>query len=75
MARLAMKLEPLNESATVRRPKALREDPDKRPSEDDLVRQHLGPRGVPGAPDPARMTPERRKKTPLLDDIPPEHTK
>jgi len=28
-------------------------------SEDDF-----GPRGVPGAPDPAKMTPQREKKTP-----------
>jgi len=57
------------------RPKAARGDPDKRPSEDDLARAQLGPRGVPGAPDPARMTPERRKKTPRFHDIPPEHPK
>jgi hypothetical protein len=57
------------------RPKAARDDPDTRPSEDDLARAHLGPRGVPGAPDPVRMTPERPKKTPRFDDIPPEHPK
>jgi hypothetical protein len=57
------------------RPKALRDDPDQRRSEDDRAREHLGPRGVPGAPDPARMTPERRKKTPTQPDIPPEYTK
>ena len=33
-------------------------------SEDDIQRAQLGPRGVPGAPDPARMTPQRDKKTP-----------
>ena len=33
-------------------------------SEDDIQRAQLGPRGVPGAPDPARMTPQRAKKTP-----------
>jgi hypothetical protein len=33
-------------------------------SEDDLQRAQLGPRGVPGQPDPARMTPQRAKKTP-----------
>jgi hypothetical protein len=32
-------------------------------SEDDLQREQLGPRGVPGAPDPAKMTPQREKKT------------
>jgi hypothetical protein len=70
-----MKGEPRDDGATVRRPKALRDDPDKRPSEDDLARQDLGPRGIPGASDPVRMTPERRKKTPPFDDIPPEHPK
>jgi hypothetical protein len=61
--------------ALVPRPKALRDDPDKRPSEDDRVRAHLGPRGVPGAPDPVRMTAEPRKKTSPFHDIPPEHPK
>jgi hypothetical protein len=38
-------------------------EPEK--SEDDIQRELLGPRGVPGAPDPAKMTPQRAKKTPL----------
>jgi hypothetical protein len=33
-------------------------------SEDDIQREQLGPRGVPGAPDPAKMTAQRDKKTP-----------
>ena len=33
-------------------------------SEDDLQREQLGPRGIPGAPDPAKMTPQRAKETP-----------
>ena len=37
-------------------------EPEK--SEDDIQRELLGPRGVPGAPDPAKMTPQRAKKTP-----------
>lgn len=43
-----------------------RKNPDEedRPTEDDLSRQKLGPRGVPGGEDPARMTPQREKKTP-----------
>jgi hypothetical protein len=41
-------------------------------SEDDLQREQLGPRGVPGAPDPDRMTPQREKKTP--NHIEPGHT-
>ena len=40
--------------------------------EDDIQREQLGPRGVPGAPDPARMTPQRKKKTPENAD--PGHT-
>ena len=35
-----------------------------RPTEDELQRARLGPRGVPGEPDPAKMTPQRDKKTP-----------
>ena len=41
-------------------------------SEDDIQREQLGPRGVPGAPDPASMTPQRKKKTPETGD--PGHT-
>jgi hypothetical protein len=33
-------------------------------SEDDIQREQLGPRGVPGKADPAKMTPQRDKKTP-----------
>jgi hypothetical protein len=35
-------------------------------SEDDIQRDQLGPRGVPGAPDPAKMTPQRAKKHPSI---------
>jgi len=35
-----------------------------RPTEDDLARAKLGPRGVPGEKDTAQMTPQREKKTP-----------
>jgi hypothetical protein len=37
---------------------------DDRPTEDDLARQKLGPRGVPGEPDPAKMTPQQKKNMP-----------
>jgi hypothetical protein len=37
---------------------------DDRPSEDDIARKKLGPRGIPGEPSPAKMTPQREKKTP-----------
>lgn len=40
-------------------------EPEK--SEDDIQRELLGPRGVLGAPDPAKMTPQRAKKTPLYN--------
>ncbi|CAL79130.1 hypothetical protein BRADO5454 [Bradyrhizobium sp. ORS 278] len=45
-------------------------EPDR--SEDDIQRDQLGPRGVPGGQDPAKMTPQRDKKTP--DDVDPGHT-
>ncbi len=48
-------------------------DPDQWPSEDDLARDRLGPRGVPQDADPTRMTPARDKKTPKGDSA-PEHT-
>ncbi len=37
-------------------------------SEDDIQREQLGPRGAPGAKDPAKMTPQRDKKTPKQVD-------
>ena len=35
-----------------------------RETEDQIARRKLGPRGVPGEPDPAEMTPQREKKLP-----------
>jgi hypothetical protein len=48
------------------------DDGKPRLSEDDMQRAEFGPRGEPGKPDPARMTPQRRKKTPT--DFDPGHT-
>lgn len=45
-------------------------EPEK--SEDDIQREQLGPRGVPDKDDPAKMTPQRDKKTPKHED--PGHT-
>ena len=45
-------------------------EPDK--SEDDMQRVKLGSRGVPGKESPAKMTPQREKKTPR--DVDPGHT-
>ena len=36
----------------------------KRLTEDEIARRQLGPRGVPGAPDTATMTPQYEKNTP-----------
>ncbi|WP_194408509.1 hypothetical protein [Bradyrhizobium sp. CCBAU 53351] len=41
-------------------------------SEDDIQREELGPRGVPRKESPARMTPQREKKTPK--DVDPGHS-
>jgi hypothetical protein len=38
-------------------------------SEDDVQREQLGPRGVPGRDSPAKMTPQRAKKTPPTGDF------
>jgi len=43
-------------------PRQIREE--DRPTEDDLARQKLGPRGQPQGEDTAKMTPQRKKKTP-----------
>jgi hypothetical protein len=47
-------------------------DADPRPSEEDIQRDELGPRGVPGKDDPATMTPQREKKIP--ENNKPGHT-
>ena len=36
----------------------------ERETEDDIARRKLGPRGVPGKPDVARMTPQSEKNMP-----------
>jgi hypothetical protein len=40
-----------------------------RPTEDDIARRKLGPRGVPGAPDTATMTPQQKKNMPESGDF------
>jgi hypothetical protein len=40
-----------------------------RRTEDDIAREKLGPRGVPNQPSPAKMTPQREKKTPKSGDF------
>lgn len=48
------------------------DDGKPRQSEEDIQRAQFGPRGVPGQADPAKMVPQRRKKTPT--DVDPGHT-
>jgi hypothetical protein len=47
--------------------KNIREE--ERETEDQLARRKLGPRGVPGEPDKAKMTPRREKKLPETADF------
>ena len=42
---------------------------DERETEDQMARRKLGPRGEPGAPDSAKMTPQREKKLPKSGDF------
>lgn len=44
----------------------------ERLTEDDMQAAALGPRGEPGKPSPAKMTPQRAKKTPR--HLEPGHT-
>jgi hypothetical protein len=37
---------------------------EERETEDQMARRTLGPRGEPGKPDSAKMTPQREKKLP-----------
>jgi hypothetical protein len=48
------------------------DDGKPRLTEDDIARAQLGPRGVPGQPDTAKMTPQQEKNMPK--DIDPGHT-
>lgn len=41
----------------------------ERPTEDDLARRELGPRGVPGEPDSAKMTPQQEENTPKTGEF------
>ena len=43
-------------------PKKILEE--ERETEDQMARRQFGPRGEPGEPDPAKMTPQREKKLP-----------
>jgi hypothetical protein len=45
-------------------PKEPIDGPEATFSEEDIQREQLGPGGVPRAEDPAKMTPQRRKKMP-----------
>jgi hypothetical protein len=40
-----------------------------RPTEDDIAREKLGPRGIPGAPSPTKMPPQVEKNTPKEGDF------
>ena len=48
-------------------PRETREE--DRPTEDDIARKKLGPRGVPGEPSPTTMTPQSEKETPKSGDF------
>jgi hypothetical protein len=48
-------------------PKKTREE--ERETEDQMARRELGPRGEPGAPDPAKMTPQGEKEPPKSSDF------
>ena len=41
----------------------------ERLTEDEIARRKLGPRGVPGAPDTATMTPQYRKNLPEVGEF------
>ena len=58
-----------DESITTRRQV---DDGKPRLTEDEIQREQFGPRGIPGKPDPAKMVPQRKKKTP--SDLDPGHT-
>jgi hypothetical protein len=42
---------------------------DERQTEDEIARRNLGPRGVPGGADTAKMTPQQAKNIPKTGDF------
>lgn len=44
-------------------------DEEKRKTEDDKAREHLGPQGVPGRPDQGKMTRRQAEQTPQKDEF------
>ena len=40
-----------------------------RQTEDEIARRNLGPRGIPGAPDAAKMTPQEEKNIPKCGEF------
>ena len=42
---------------------------DDRPTEDEIAWKKLGPRGVPGARDTAKITPQEEKNMPKVGDF------
>ena len=48
-------------------PHATREE--ERLTEDEIARRKLGPRGVPGGQDTAKMTPQQEKNIPKTGDF------
>jgi len=51
---------------TIREKAKIRQNREEdRPSEDDIAREHLGPRGQKGVPDTATMTEDSKLQTPL----------
>ena len=45
---------------------------DNRPTEDDIAKQHMGPRGLPGEPAPPNALPENEMQIP--EGLDPGHT-
>jgi hypothetical protein len=48
-------------------PRETREE--ERPTEDEIARRKLGPRGVPDGRDTAKMTPQQEKNIPKTGDF------
>jgi hypothetical protein len=58
---------------TIREKAKIRQNREEdRPSEDDIAREHLGPRGQKGVPDTSKMTEDSKLQTPSPLD--PGHT-
>jgi hypothetical protein len=64
---MSQRIQCLNKTLARKMKPTTREE--ERLTEDEMARRKLGPRGVPGGPDTAKMTPQQAKNIPKTGDF------